>query len=132
MNRLTAVGLLRRGGSAAEAATLVNITRTAAGLNATDAAGTNTDCVPRLRDGTCGDLMEMMKWEKRHETRFRGLLGAPWYFDGRGWGDLYLNTPLQFPAPCRELQVLNMLPCYSFGGGADFSAPTSSYGIESD
>ena len=130
MNLLEAEGLLRNGDPGA-AATLVNITRTAAGLNATDAAGTNTSCVPKLPNGDCGDLMEMLKWEKRHETRMRGLNGVPWYFEGRGWGDLYEGTPLQFPAPCRELQLLDMLPCYSFGGDGDFASPGSIYAIES-
>lgn len=127
MHLLKAEGLLR-GGDAAGAATIVNATRTAAGLNATDAAGTNTSCVPKLPNGECGDLMEMLKWEKRIETAWQGLLGAPWYFDSRGWGDLWFGTPLQFPVPCRELQVLNMLPCYSFGGsGGTMASPGSSY-----
>lgn len=117
-----------RNGNMGAAADLVNPTRTAAGLSATDASGTNTDCVPRLPDSSCGDLLEMIKWEKRMENRMTGLLSAPQWFDSRGWGDLYLNTPLQFPAPCRELQVLDMLPCYTFGGpGGDFSSPGSSY-----
>jgi hypothetical protein len=49
----------------AAAAALVNVTRTAAGLNATDANGTNSSCVPRLPDGSCGGLLEMIKWERR-------------------------------------------------------------------
>lgn len=126
MQLLKAEGLLRDG-QTGPAATIINVTRAAAGL---DDAQVNADCVPKLPNGDCGDLMETLKWEKRHETRFRGLLGAPWYFDGRGWGDLYVNTPLHFPAPCRELQVLNMLPCYTFGGGEEFSAAQSVYGID--
>lgn len=119
---------LYRNGDKAGAATLVNKTRTAAGLNATDAAGTNTSCVPKLPDGTCGDLLEMLKWEKRIEVNMQGLFGAPWYFDARGWGDLFYGTPLQFPAPCKELQVLNILPCYTFGaGGGEMASPGSTY-----
>ncbi|MGH7476484.1 MAG: RagB/SusD family nutrient uptake outer membrane protein [Longimicrobiales bacterium] len=114
-------------GNHAEAANLVNVTRTAAGLNATDAAGTNTSCVPKLPDGTCGDLLEMLKWEKRMEVNRVGLFGAPWFFDSRGWGDLYAGTYLQFPIPCAELQVLEMLPCYTFGAGNEFASPGSSY-----
>jgi hypothetical protein len=127
MRLLKAEGLYRKGDKAGAAA-LVNVSRTASGLNATDAAGTNTSCVPRLPNEQCGDLWEMLKWEKRLETQFQGLYGAPWYFDGRGWGDLWIGTPLQFPAPCKELQVLNILPCYTFGStGGEMAAPMSTY-----
>ncbi|MDH5758941.1 MAG: hypothetical protein OEZ65_05080 [Gemmatimonadota bacterium] len=127
MRLLKAEGLYRAG-DLAGAAAIINETRVPNGLNATDAAGLNTSCVPKLPDGACGDLWEMLKWEKRMEVNMEGLLGAPWYFDGRGWGDHWVGTPLQFPAPCRELQVLNILPCYSFGGaGGDMAATGSTY-----
>jgi hypothetical protein len=131
MQLLKAEGLYRTG-SPGPAATIVNVTREAAGLSATDAAGTNTSCVPKLPDGSCGDLLEMIKWEKRLENRMKGLFSAPWFFDSRGWGDLYAGTYLQFPAPCRELQVLNMLPCYTFGGSNDFSSTGSTYAWPSE
>ena len=109
------------------AAAIISASRTANGLSATDAAGTNTSCVPKLRDESCGGLLEMMKWEKRLETQGYGLMTAPWYFDSRGWGDLYRGTQLQFPMPCREAQVLGM-ECYTFGGvGGDGASPGSSY-----
>ncbi|HEX7049187.1 MAG TPA: RagB/SusD family nutrient uptake outer membrane protein [Longimicrobiales bacterium] len=109
------------------AANLINITRTAAGLQPTDENGTNTDCVPKLPNGSCGDLLEMLKWEKRLEVQFTGLYGAPWYFDGRAWGDLYLGTPVQFPMPSKELQGLG-IPRYTFGGaGGEGAAPGSTY-----
>ncbi len=128
MNLLEAEALYRTGDRAG-AASLVNLTRVGiAGLNATDAAGTNTSCVPRLLTGECGGLFEMIKWEKRLEGMHQGLLAAPWFFDSRGWGDLYKGTPLQFPIPCGELQVLHLLPCYTFGGSANpSSAPGSTY-----
>jgi hypothetical protein len=127
MHLLKAEALYNKG-DLAGVATLINMTRTGAGLNATDATGTNTSCVPKLPDGSCGNLWEMLKWEKRMQIQMQGLLGAPWYFDSRGWGDLFKDTPLQFPAPCKELQVLQILPCYSFGGsGGEMSAPLSSY-----
>lgn len=114
-------------GQEALAAPIINETRTANGLSATDALGTNTSCVPRLPDGTCGDLMEMMKWEKRLETQFRGLLGVPWYYDGRGWGDLYAGTTLHFPIPADDLLVLELTP-YDVGGcGQEGGAPRSVY-----
>ena len=127
MNLLKAEGYYYQN-NLAEVANIINTTRTAAGLNATDATGTNTSCVPKLPDETCGDLWEMLKWEKRHEARMDGLMSAPWYFDSRGWGDLWVGTQLQFPVPCQELQVLQMLPCYTFGGvGGDMAAPVSTY-----
>jgi len=127
MRLLMAEGLYSQGNLAA-AATIINETRVPAGLNATDAAGLNTSCVPKLPDNSCGDLFEMLKWEKRMEIMFFGLASAPWYFDGRGWGDLYQGTPLHFPVPCQELQVLQILPCATFGGpGGAMSAPVSTY-----
>ena len=127
MRLLKAEGLYDQG-DLAGAATIVNMTRTLNGLNATDASGTNSSCVPKLPDGSCGDLWEMLKWEKRMEVQYFGLIGAPWWFDSRGWGDLFVNTPLEFPVPCKELQTLQILPCYSFGGaGGDMTAPVSTY-----
>jgi len=127
MNLLKAEGLYYSG-DLAGAAAIINQTRVPAGLNATDASGTNTSCVPKLPDGSCGDLWEMLKWEKRMEMQFTGLLDAPWWFDSRGWGDLWKDTPLEFPVPCKVLQTLQILPCYTFGGsGGNMSAATSTY-----
>ncbi|MFV2007669.1 MAG: hypothetical protein ACC667_09490, partial [Longimicrobiales bacterium] len=131
--RLLEAEALYRSGDKGGAALIVNETRVAAGLNATDAAGLNTSCVPNLPNGSCGDLWEMLKWEKRMETQFVGLAGVPWYFDGRGWGDLWKDTPLQFPVPCQELQVLQQLPCESFGGpGGAVGAPMSTYSFNGE
>ncbi len=129
MRMLKAEGLYRQGDRAGAAA-LVNISRVGiGGLNATDAAGTNPSCVPKLPNGSCGDLWEMIKWEKRLEGAFQGALFiTPWFFDGRGWGDLYQGTPLQWPIPCKELQVLGIHPCYTFGGPSEAAAaPISTY-----
>jgi hypothetical protein len=127
MRLLKAEGLMRQG-DAAGAAALVNVSRTANGLAATDAGGANTDCVPRMPDGRCGDLMEMLKWEKRLETHYAGPFGAGWYFDGRGWGDLYRGTFLELPIPCDELKIMNKSPCYTFGGvDGDMASPGSVY-----
>lgn len=126
MDLLRAEGYYRRGDRAA-AAEIINRTRVAAGLNPTDENGTNTDCVPKLPNGECGDLFEMLKWEKRIETQFKGPYVAPWYFDGRGWGDLYEGTPLEFPMPCHERNIMGV-PCYTFGGvGNPSTAPKSVY-----
>lgn len=94
------------------------------GLNPTNAAGLNTSCVPKLADGTCGNLFEMLKWEKRLETWGSGPYGVTWYFDGRGWGDLFQGTPLQFPIPAEQITVLGIGQAYTFGGvGGEFAAP---------
>jgi hypothetical protein len=109
-------------------ADFVNATRTLHGLAATDAGGTNSNCVPKLPNGTCGSLFEMFKWEKRLETQFAGPLRIGWYFDGRGWGDLLEGTILQFPVPYREMQLLQEVP-YNYGGvGGPFGAPVGTYG----
>ncbi len=98
MRLLKAEGMYR-GGNKAGAAAIINETRTLYGLNATDADGTNTSCVPKLPGGQCGDLWEMLKWEKRHESSWTGIAGNNWWFDGRGWGDLWKDTPIQIPVP---------------------------------
>jgi hypothetical protein len=109
-------------------ADFVNETRTQHGLQATDASGTNTDCVPRLPNGSCGDLWEMFKWEKRLETQFAGVLRVGFYFDGRGWGDLMEGTMLQLPVPFREMELLEQRS-YNFGGvGGVSGAPVGTYG----
>jgi len=126
--RLLRAEALYHQGDRAGAAAIVNETRVAAGLSPTDANGTNAECVPRLPDGSCGDLWEMLKWEKRMETVWTGVAGANWFLDGRGWGDLWKGTPLQFPVPCQEVEVLQILPCESFGGpGGEMGSPGSTY-----
>jgi hypothetical protein len=127
MRALVAEAAYYRGDLAA-VASFVNETRTQHGLQATDAAGANADCVPRLPSGACGDLWEMFKWEKRLETQFAGPLRAGWYFDGRGWGDLMEGTVLQFPVPYREMEILQQA-AYDYGGvGGEWGAPVGSYG----
>jgi hypothetical protein len=118
-----------RGGDMATVASIVNETRVAAGLNATDAAGLNTSCVPKLPNGSCGDLWEMFKWEKRLETHFMGTpLRNGWWFDGRGWGDLMEGTLMHLPVPYREMQLLLEQP-YNLGGvGGNSAAPVGTYG----
>lgn len=126
--RLLAAEGLYRTGNQQGAADSLNVSRVASALNATNAAGLNTSCVPKLPNGTCGDLFEMLKWEKRMETYLTGPYLSTWYFDGRGWGDLYRGTPLQFPIPDEQVQVLGLGAAYTFGGvGGSFGAPVSTY-----
>lgn len=114
---LAAEGYLRNG-DAASAIPLINKTRTRAGLAAIPATALITDqvpnssltahdCVPRVpqppayNTTACGTLFEAMKWEKRVETSMIGY--GQWYLDSRGWGDLVVGTPLEWPVPYQEL-----------------------------
>ncbi len=105
MNLLKAEALIRTG-QAASAVPLINITREANGelppVTVDGASGAR--CVPRNLDGSCGDLMEAMKYEKRWET-FLTWPGLAFY-DDRGWGDLITGTSIQWPVPVQELSAL--------------------------
>lgn len=130
--RLLAAEALYRQGQLQAAADSINVSRVAAGLAAaqgTAAGGAGgASCVPRLPNGTCGNLLEMLKWEKRMETFLTGPYLSTWYFDGRGWGDLYRGTPLQFPIPDEQVQVLGLGAAYTFGGvGGQFASTGSTY-----
>jgi hypothetical protein len=124
--RMLAAEALFRTGNLGAAADSVNVTRTANGLNATNAAGLNTSCVPRLPNGSCGGLFEMLKWEKRMELWAKGPYKASWYFDGRGWGDLYRGTALHLPIPEEQSIVLGLGAAYTFGGVGGQGASTGS------
>ena len=80
-----------------------------------------TDLVIELwvANGSCGNLMDALIYEKRIETF--GVASGLAYFDARGWGILVKDTPIQFPVPARELETIG-LPAYSFGGGGTGSA----------
>jgi len=120
LNMLRAEGYIRTGNFAA-AVTLVNLTRTAAGLPAIVAADNTTPvpggtaCVPRVPAATgltpvCGNLMEAMKWEKRLQIAYTSWGG--WWYDGRGWGDLPAGTIEEYPVPYEELDT-RVLPLYN-------------------
>ena len=77
-------------------------------------------CVPQNADGSCGDLWEALKYEKRMEV-FGYYMGSG-YFDDRGWGDLVQWTWTQLPIPGSELEIMQ-IPIYTFGGeGGNSSA----------
>jgi hypothetical protein len=137
---LAAEGYLRTG-QIAKAATLIDKTRTTAGLPALSGVITSLTqqvpggraCVPRVPVGPtftttqCGTILEALKWEKRMETAFT-VYGA-WYFDSRGWGDLPEGTPLSWPVPYQELDA-RLLPIYTLGGvGGKEAAGVSTYGF---
>ena len=113
---------LYRTGDLAGAAAIVNIYREGTGgLPAVTTAGTSgARCTPRTISGACGDLWEALKYEKRMEVWHYGFGIA--FFDDRGWGDLLTNTPVHFPVPGAELDLL-LMDIYTFGGGGEGSAP---------
>jgi hypothetical protein len=67
-----------------------------------------------------------MKWEKRLELAFATY--GSWFFDGRGWGDLIENTPLQYPVPFQEMDA-RRTGFYNLGGGGPSSAGKGTYGF---
>jgi hypothetical protein len=124
--RLLKAEALHRLGGAGNLATvraIINETRVAnGGLNEILADDVNTSCVPKLPNGTCGNLFEMLRWEQRMEN-YQYNYGA-WYFPMRRNGELFKGTFLHFPVPARELQVLG-LPIYTFGGPGGYAEGTS-------
>lgn len=128
MDLLRAEGYIQTG-QPALALPLINATRVGEGglppATLAGAQGQGNGCVPQLPDGTCGDLLETLKWEKRRE--FFSTVYGGWYFDSRGWGDLPQGTFLHYPVPAKELEV-RQLPLYTFGGSGEGSAPVGTYG----
>jgi hypothetical protein len=141
INMLAAEGYIRTGNFGA-ATTLIDASRTRAGLASvgaiasltTPVQGGASNCVPRVPVGpnfnttACGNIMEAMKWEKRMETSMTGY--GQWFFDARGWGDLVEGTALHWPVPNEELDARTM-PIYSLGGvgGGVNSAAKGTYGF---
>ncbi|MCA0375188.1 MAG: RagB/SusD family nutrient uptake outer membrane protein [Gemmatimonadetes bacterium] len=117
MNFIRAEALYRLG-RLTEAAAILNATRVPAGLKPVDANGVpaGRDCVPRKEDGSCGDLFEALRYEKRIEL-FPTTADIH-YFDERGWGRLLPGTPVHFPVVGREL-ITRRLEYYTFGGTED-------------
>lgn len=113
---------LYRGGDLDGAVTIINSYREPNGeLPAVTTTGVSgARCTPRLANGSCADLWETLKYEKRMEV----WLTAPGdaFFDDRGWGDLVSGTAVHFPVPAAELDVLQ-LDSYTHGGSEGDFAP---------
>lgn len=123
------------------AAALIDRTRTARGglpaltgvvlTSAQQVPGGGT-CVPRVpqapnfNTNACGTIWEALKYEKRIETAYSGF--GQWYVDGRGWGDLVVDTPLMYPVPFAELDARSK-GYYGLGGGGIASAAAGTYGF---
>lgn len=126
MDMLQAEGLFRAGNFAAAGA-LVNKTRTANGLpaittfDATTPVPGGASCVPQVPKGPnfntvgCGTLFDALKYEKRIETAYTHYLA--WYLDGRGWGDLPVDTPLYWATPFQDLQARGVATSAIYGTG---------------
>jgi hypothetical protein len=127
MDLLKAEGLIRLG-RAAEAVPLINKYRVTNGelpaVTVNGVPGTAPSCAPRRMDGACGSLWDALIYEKRIETM--GLEGGTAYYDARGWDYLVENTPIHFPMPLRDAELLR-LPTYTFGGGGTGSAPKPNF-----
>lgn len=123
MDLIKAEALIRLG-RAAEAVPLINATRVGNGnLPPVTLEGVplvNGNCTPRKLDGTCGSLWDALRYEKRIEGL--GIDGAIAHWDARGWGALVEGTPVHYPMPGNELELLG-LPMYTFGGIAGGAAP---------
>lgn len=135
---LRAEGLYRQGNFAAAGA-IVNVTRVLNGLpaitvfDATTAVPGGANCVPKVPVApfnvvACGNLWEALKYEKRIETAMTSY--TPWYLDGRGWGDLSVNTPLYWATPFQELQARSRPTSAIYGAGIGAgNAPGSFSGV---
>lgn len=123
MNLLKAEGLIRLG-RADEAVPLINLTREANGglppVTLAGVPGTAPACTPRKLNGDCGSLWDALRYEKRIEGL--GVDGAVAHWDARGWQALVENTPIHYPIPGNELELMGM-PMYTAGGGQPGSAP---------
>jgi hypothetical protein len=128
MDLLKAEGLIRLN-RAAEAIPLINKYRVANGgllpVDINGVPGTAPNCAPRKIDGSCGSLWDALMYEKRIETM--GLEGGTAFYDGRGWQFLVQGTPIHFPMPRRDAELL-AVNIYTFGGsGGVDSAPAPNW-----
>jgi hypothetical protein len=134
MDLLKAEGLYRQGNFAAAGA-IVNATRVANGLaaittfDATTAVPGGANCVPKVPVAPynvvgCGNLWDALKYEKRIETAYSHY--APWYLDGRGWGDVPEGIPTFWAVPFQDLQARGYATSAIYGAGPGVgNAPNS-------
>ena len=74
-------------------------------------------CVPKRKDGTCGDLFDALKYEKRLELY--GLEAIIPYADARGWGLMVEGSICNLAIPNRETDAIGRADLnYTFGGNA--------------
>lgn len=121
MDLLKAEALIRLG-RAAEAVPLINKSRVANGQlpPVTLEGAPDPFCTPRKYNGDCGSLWDALRYEKRIEMM--GVDAGVAHWDARGWGAFVVNTPLDYPMPGNELELMK-IPEYTSGGGGYNSAP---------
>ena len=123
MDLLKAEGLIRLN-RASEAVALINKTRVANGelppVTLEGVPGVAPNCTPRKFNGDCGSLWDALRYEKRLEVM--GTDAAISHWDARGWGSFVINTPLDYPIPGDQLELMG-IPEYTTGGGGYNSAP---------
>jgi len=128
MDLLKAEGLIRLN-RADEAVAIINKYRVANGqlppVTLNGVPGTAPNCTPRKLSGACGSLWDALRYEKRIETL--GLEGGPAFYDARGWDFLVQGTPIHFPIPRRDDELLG-IEIYTFGGaGGAGAAPAPNW-----
>lgn len=132
MNFLRAEAYMRLG-QPELALPIINEARTQIGElpPATLEGATGERCVPRSvgllakassrPEGECGDLWQVLIYEKRMQLAFLSQGNA--YYDARGFGTLRTGRAIHAPVPMEELQLLG-ISHYTFGGvGGPGSAP---------
>lgn len=108
-NLLWAEGLIRSGGSLAQAATLINASHVGRGHLAPASAG----------DGVSG-LLATLQYEQDVEELGIGAIG---YYNRRRIDGLIVGTPHEMPVPAKELGVFGQA-LYTWGGTGPANSPT--------
>jgi hypothetical protein len=137
-NNLMRAEALLRTGDKAGAAALINVTRTRTqrigttdypGLPPVTADGVPTvdgQCVPRTDQGTCGDLLAALRYERLIELAGTDMIIPR--ADSRGFGILSEGSLYQWPVPGNVLELYH-LEEYTYGGigqpGGAVYAPAS-------
>src|SRR5690606_3384165 len=111
-NRLFRAEAMLRLNRTQEAVDLLNVTRTRPVKVGTDENVPNLPpltvdgvpvvdgaCVPRKKDGTCGDLMDALMWERAIELTGQNPVRA--WLDRRGFGQLQPGTFVHLPVAAR-------------------------------
>jgi hypothetical protein len=124
-NRLLRAEALLYTGDRAGAAALINVTRTRPhtiggetypGLPPVTADGVpmvDGQCVPRLDNGECGDLLAAIRYERMLEMLATD--NARGYAESRGFGTLPDGSIASWPVPGDALQLYELEP-YTYGG----------------
>ena len=113
---MLAEALIRTGGDLGRAADLVNRTRVGRGhLPAVTSAGVpqSSDCLPRGDDGSCGSLLDAVRYERLIELFGSNAMIA--WGDARRFETLQPGTPRSLPVPVIPIVYEGMVP-YTFGG----------------